>query len=168
MARSTGFASFARRVAVGAAFIVAAGTPAKSAWAGAGSLTGTYEGKASCSGLENGVPAKQKIEFAAKTSVLVSDFGSTAVLGVPAVGSFFVFIEDNSQKQGQSLVNGLTCTLDLNFAGATIFLNAKVKGDKATLKGTLVILDDAENQSAICKISLKRVDAADPNVVCDV
>jgi hypothetical protein len=155
-----------KRVAVAAAFVVAAGAPAESAWAGPGALTGVYEGKATCSGLNNGIPAKEKIPFEGKSAVLVTDGGSTAVLSMPILGGFAVFVENNSQKPGQSLVNGITCGLDVTLDGATIFLAAKVKGDNATLKGTLVILDDAENRSASCKVSLKRVDTANPNVVC--
>jgi hypothetical protein len=147
--------------------MVAAGMLADGAWAGgAGALTGTYEGKASCSGLQDGIPGKQKIEFAGQASVGVTHGDSNATLDIPGLGTFYLFVENNTQKQGQSLVSGITCTLDQTLDGGTIFLNAKVKGDNATLKGTLVILDDAENQSASCKISLKRVDAADPALNC--
>jgi hypothetical protein len=167
MAGSSVLGAFAKRVAFGAAVVAAAGMPAVSASAGGGGpLTGVYEGKASCSGLQNGTPGKQKQEFTGKASVLVTHGDANAVLSVPGLGAFVVFVENNSEKQGQSLVSGITCTLDTTLDGATIFLAGKVKGDNATLKGTLVILDDAENQSAICKISLKRVDATDPAVAC--
>jgi hypothetical protein len=167
MARSSVLGAFAKRLALGAAVMAAAGAPAVSASAGgAGPLTGRYEGKASCSGLQNGTPGKQKQEFTGKNAVLVSHGSTNAVIQVPGLGPFVVFVENNNQKQGQSLVSGITCTLDTTLDGATVFLNGKVKGDNATLKGTLVILDDAENQSASCKISLKRVDATDPAVAC--
>ena len=167
MSRSTAIGSFGKRVALGAAFVVAVGALAESAWAGAtGPLTGAYTGKANCSGLQNGTPGKQKQEFTTKSPVLVTHGTTNAVMDVPGLGEFFVFVENNTQKEGQSLVSGITCTLNLTLDGATIFLNGKVKGDNATLKGTLVILDDPANQSASCKISLKRIDAANPNVEC--
>ena len=167
MTRCIGFVGFAKRVAFGSALLAAAGAPATSAWAGgAGPLTGTYEGKASCSGLQGGTAGKQKMEFTASNPILVSHGSTNATLDMPGLGAFFLFVENNSAKQGQSLVSGITCGLDLTLDGGTLFLNGKVKGDNATLKGTLVILDDAENQSASCKVSLKRVDAADPLVAC--
>jgi hypothetical protein len=167
MARSTGFGSFAKRVAVGTAFIVAAGALAGSAWAGGGGpLTGVYEGKANCSGLQNGVAGKDKQEFTVKSPVLVTHGDTRATLEIPGLGAFVAFVENNTQKPGQSIVSGITCTLNGDLDGATIFVNAKVKGDNATLKGTLVILDDAENQSASCKISLKRFETSDPSAAC--
>jgi hypothetical protein len=168
MARSRGLGSFAKRIAVGAAFIVAAGLLAESAWAGAdGVLSGTYEGKATCSGLLNGTPLKEKLDITGKDSARVTHGSTNAVLEIPDIGRFAVFVENNNQKPGQSLVSGITCTLDLTLNGATIFVSAKVKGDNATLKGTLVILDDEDNDSASCKISLKRVDATDPAIACE-
>jgi hypothetical protein len=75
--------------------------------------------------------------------------------------------ESNLQKPGQSLQGGISCPFSLALDGAhMILLNAKVKGDAITLKGTLVRLDDAANTAASCKISLKRVDATDPFIVC--
>jgi hypothetical protein len=63
-------------------------------------------------------------------------------------------------------VSGVNCTFDFNFDGATAFLNAKVKGDKVTLKGTLVILDDVANRSETCKVSLKRFATTNPIADC--
>jgi hypothetical protein len=167
MARSRGLGAFAKRIAVGAAFIVVAGAHAEGAWAGAdGALTGTYEGKATCSGLLNGTPLKQKHEITGKDSALLTHGSTNAVLVIPDLGQFSLFVENNNQKPGQSLVSGVTCTLDLTLDGFAIFMNAKVKGDNATLKGTLLVLRDEDNESAICKISLKRVDTTDPAVIC--
>jgi hypothetical protein len=167
MARCRDFGAFAKRVAVGAAFLIVAAAPAQSAWAGGGGpLTGLYEGKATCSGLENGTPTKRKIESTPKSPALVTHGGTNAVLEFPGLIPFFVFVENNTEKQGQSLVSGITCTLDVGLSGATIFMTAKVKGDKVTLKGTLVILDDAGNRSESCKISLKRFDTSDANAAC--
>ena len=168
MARSTDFGSFAKRVAIGAAFIIAAGAATESAWAGGGgALTGAYTGKASCSGLQSGAPVKRKIEFTVKSPVLVTHGGTNALVEAPGVDSFVVFVENNAQKPGQSLVSGISCALDTaTLDGATLFLSAKVKGDNATLKGTLVILDDTANQSESCKVSLKRIDGSNPNAAC--
>jgi hypothetical protein len=163
----TGLGALARRVAVGTAWVVAVSAAAQSAWAGEiGPMTGAYEGKATCSGLQNGVPGKQKQEFTVKSPVLITQGPTNAVIDFPGLDPISAFIENNTQKEGQSIVSGIGCALDLTFDGATVFLNAKVKGDKVTLKGTLVILDDAENQSAICKVSLKRFDATNPIVDC--
>ena len=169
MARSRGLGSLANRIAVGAAFIAVAGAPAEGAWAGAdGALSGTYEGKATCSGLLNGTPYKQKFEITAKDSALVTHGSTNAVLEIPDLGRFALFVENNNQKPGQSLVSGITCTLDLTLDGFAIFVNAKVKGDNATLKGTLLVLRDEDNDSASCKISLKRVNLTDPAIACPV
>lgn len=169
MARSRGLGSFAKRIAVGAAFIVVAGSPAEGAWAGAdGVLSGTYEGKATCSGLLNGTPLKESLEITGKDSARVTHGSTNAVLEIPDLGRFALFVENNNQKPGQSIVSGITCTLDLSLDGSTIFVNAKVKGDKATLKGTLVTMDDEDNEATSCKISLKRVDATDPAIACQI
>jgi hypothetical protein len=166
MTRSTSSGSFANRVAVGAAFILAAAMPAQRAWAGAGTLTGTYEGKASCSGLPNGIPSKEKVEFAARAGVRVSDDGTLLVIDLPGIGRFHTFVEANSQKAGRSLVSGISCALNLDLDGATIFASGKVKGENATLKGTVVILEDVGNRSSSCKISLKRVDTVFSDIIC--
>jgi len=167
MARSGGSSSFSKRIAVGAVCIVVAGAPAKGAWAGAdGSLTGTYEGKATCSGLFQGAPNKQTHEIIGDDSARLTHGSTNAVLEIPDLGRFMLFVENNTQKPGQSLVGGVSCTLDLTLDGFAVLMNAKVKGDKATLKGTLLTLRDKDNDSAICKISLKRVDLIDPAIAC--
>ena len=167
MTRSIGLGSFAKRLAIGAAFAFAAGACADRASAGGGGpLTGIYTGKASCSGLQNGVPIKRKQEFGVKSPVLVTHGDTRAVLNLPGVGVFVAFVENNAQKPGQSPASGITCTLDPTLEGATIFLRTKVKGDNATLKGTFVILADGVDQSESCKISVKRIDANNPNAAC--
>jgi hypothetical protein len=93
--------------------------------------------------------------------------GSTnAVLEIPDLGRFQLFVENNSQKPGQSLVGGISCTLDVTFDGFAILINAKVKGDKATLKGTLLTLRDKDNDSAFSKIALKRINTTDRAIAC--
>ena len=73
MTRSRGLRSFAKRITVGAAFIVVAGAPVEGAWAGAdGALSGTYEGKATCSGLFQGAPNKQTHEIIGDDAARVS------------------------------------------------------------------------------------------------
>ena len=167
MTRSRGLRSFAKRITVGTAFIVVAGAPVEGAWAGAdGALSGTYEGKASCSGLFQGAPNKQTHEITGDDSARVTHGSTNAVLEIPDLGRFMLFVENNTQKSGQSLVGGISCTLDLTLDGFAIFMNAKVKGDKATLKGTLLTLRDKDNDSAICKISLKRINTTDPGIAC--
>jgi hypothetical protein len=154
-------------VTVGAAFIVAAGAPVESAWAGAdGALSGTYEGKATCSGLFQGAPNKQTHEIIGDDAARLTHGSSNAVLEIPDLGRFTLFVEHNSQKPGQSLVGGISCSLDLTLDGFALLMNAKVKGDKATLKGTLLTLRDKDNDSAFCKISLKRIDTIEPEIAC--
>ena len=167
MARTKGFGMFAKRVAVGAAIVVAAGAAAESAWAGAGGLIGTYEGKITCSGLDDGAPLKEKTTVTAENPVLVSDVSAALVIRFPGFGPFIVFVEDSVQKPGQSLVGGINCPFSLALSpAATVLLTAKVKGDHVTLKGTLQVLNDAENAIVSCNFSLKRVDAADPITAC--
>jgi hypothetical protein len=159
--------SFARRITVGAAFIVAAGAPVESAWAGAdGALSGTYEGKAVCSGLFQGAPNKQTHEIIGDDAARVTHGSGNATLEIPDLGRFALFVENNGQKPGQSLVGGVSCSLDFTLDGFALLMNAKVKGDKATLKGTLLTLRDKDNDSAFCKITLKRIDTIDPAIAC--
>ena len=88
------------------------------------------------------------------------------MLEIPDLGRFQLFVETNTQKPGQSLAGGISCSLDLTLDGFAILMNAKVKGDKATLKGTLLTLRDKDNDSAFCKISLKRIRTTDPAIAC--
>jgi hypothetical protein len=167
LAPLTGTGSFALRIAVGAAFLLAAGAPARSAWAGAGGLIGTYEGKIVCSGLENGTALEEKTRVTAENPVVVSDTSGILVIGFPGVGPFRVFVEENAQKPGQSLVGGINCPFSLALSPAgMVLLTAKVKGENVTLKGTLQVVNDTQNAIASCKLSVKRVDAADPIFSC--
>ena len=96
-------ARFAKRIAIAAAFVVVAGAPLQGAWAGAdGALSGTYEGKAVCSGLFNGAPNKQTHEITGDDSARITHGSTNAVLEIPDLGRFMLFVENNTQKPGQS------------------------------------------------------------------
>jgi hypothetical protein len=83
MVSFTSLGAFARRFAIGAVLVLAASSAASSAWAGGiGPMTGLYEGKATCSGLQNGVPSKQKREFTAENPVGVTEGANRAVIAL--------------------------------------------------------------------------------------
>jgi hypothetical protein len=119
-------------------------------------LTGLYDAKANCKGIQAGSRGKQKLEL----EIAVSDLGGGQVLiDVPGLGDFDGFVITDLAKPEGGVLSAITCPLAaLNQDGSVLQLDVKTKtgGDSASLKGTLVILDEAEAQSAVCKFSAKR------------
>jgi hypothetical protein len=127
-------------------------------------LTGFYDAKANCKGIQAGSRGKQKLEL----EIAVSDLGGGQVLvDVPGLGDFDGFVITDLAKPEGGVLSAVTCPLTaLNQDGSVLQLDVKTKtgSDSATLKGTLVILDEAEAQSAVCKFSAKRTVTTAPKL----
>lgn len=120
-------------------------------------LTGSYEAKLKCAGIDGGVKGKQKVE----TTIDIVDLGGGQILfdmGAYPTGQAYVLAELAKPEQG--VVSGLTCEFDADDRNG-LLLRADVKtktgSDTATLKGTLVIFEEPDAESAICKLTAKRV-----------
>jgi hypothetical protein len=133
------------------------GTPA----AAVESLTGLYDAKVSCKGIEAGSRGKQKLEL----EIAVADLGGGQVLlDVPGLGDFDGFLITDLAKPEGGVLSALTCPLAAgNQDGSLLQVDVKTKmgSDAASFKGTLVILDEAEAQSAV-KIGAKRTSTSAP------
>jgi hypothetical protein len=146
--------------ALGLAAALGVGAPA----AGVEPLTGIYDGKASCNGIQAGVRGKQKIEFA----MAIQDLGGGQVfIDVPGLGDFEGFVIADLAKPGGGALSAVSCPLTVsNQDGSVLRLDVKTKAgsEAVSIKGTLVILDEAEAQSAVCKFSAKRTETTDPQL----
>jgi hypothetical protein len=158
-----------KTLGIGIGLSLALALRAVTATAGAGVLTGTYEGKASCSGIVAGLPFREKLQLQGSSAVLVTDLGTGRIaLHYPGLPQFLVFVEPVSgiPVDGFSALGGINCPLDLvALQGATWTGTAREKGGTVKVKALLVELDEAGGQTTICKVSLKRVDTADPGAV---
>jgi hypothetical protein len=124
------------------------------------SLTGTWEAKLNCSGIDSGALGKQKIE----TTIDIVDLGGGQILfdmGAYPTGQAYVISETAKPERG--VVSGLTCEFDATAQnGLLLRASAKTKpgSDDASLKGILVIFEEPDAESAVCKLSAKRVSTA--------
>jgi hypothetical protein len=151
-----------RRTAVVVGILMAAaGTPA----AAIEPLTGLYEAKVSCKGIQAGTRGKQKLEL----EIAVADLGGGQVLlDVPGLGTFDGFLVTDGAKPDGGVLSALACPLNAgNQDGGLLQADLKTKAgsDAASFKGTLVILDEAEQQSAVCKIAAKRTSTLAPKLI---
>jgi hypothetical protein len=120
-------------------------------------LTGSWEAKLNCSGIDSGATGKQKTE----TTIDIVDLGGGEILfdmGAYPTGQAFVISETAKPERG--VVSGLTCEFDAD-AQNGLLLRAAVKTKPgqadATLKGILVIFEAENVESAVCKLNAKRV-----------
>jgi hypothetical protein len=147
-------------VATGFAAALAFGTPAGAVEP----LGGIYAAKISCKGIQAGARGKQKLEL----DVAVADLGGGQVLlDVPGLGDFDGFLITDLAKPDGGVLSALTCPLSAdNQDGSLLQVDVKTKSGStaASFKGTLVILDEAEAQSAVCKISAKRTSTETPKL----
>ena len=152
-----------RRMAVATGLLgaVAVGMPAGAIE----DLAGLYDAKVSCKGIQAGSRGKQKLEL----EIAVGDLGGGQVLlDVPGLGDFDGFLITDLAKPDGGVLSALTCPLSVgNQDGSLLQVDVKTKAgsDAASFKGTLVILDEAEAQSAVCKITAKRTSTSAPKLV---
>jgi len=129
-------------------------------------LAGSWAGKMSCDGFDNGVPGHSSgpIQFE------LDDGGNGSVgFSVPAVGTFFGRVLVDVAHPDRAVVQGAQCGFDeANVDGAVLRGEVRTKaGDvKATLAGTLILLDGPGESSTICEFKLTRVDLQAPTIVC--
>jgi hypothetical protein len=157
-----------RQLGIGFGVALAAALGAVPATAGAGNLSGHYQGKASCVGIDGGAPARFKQQFDASSPVFVTDLGTGRVLlHLPGHPDFELFVQPvlGIPVQGFSALGGINCPLDLvGLQGGTLMATLKEKAGKVAIKALLIALDDAGGRTITCKLSLKRVDSVDPAV----
>jgi hypothetical protein len=147
--------------ALACACALLAGAPA----AALESLTGTYDGKLSCRRIDSGVADKFKQDI----SVEVVDAGVDGVrmdfVGFSELLVGFAVADASKEKSGK--VNVVSCELNaFDQIGAVVHADASTKSgsDKATLKGTLIRMDDDSAEATICTFTVKRSTTAEPAV----
>lgn len=131
------------------------------------SLTGTYEGKFSCKGSNNGVPSKNKGAVTLAISELpMANHASLSEDGV-AIGTFdeFKHIEETG-KDDRSKVAGGDCGLLNVGRGIALAADVVIKSgsEKGTIKGTYIRLGEKPSRIDVCTFSAKRTAVADPEV----
>jgi hypothetical protein len=119
-----------------------------------GDLTGVYDAKLSCKGIDTGVKGKQKVE----TTFYVVDQGTGSVLWeTGAYGSAQAYLLTETAKPDLGVLSGMTCTKNaLNLDGLVLRVDVKFTGADPSLKGTLFIFADGEAESSTCKFTAKR------------
>jgi hypothetical protein len=131
------------------------------------SLSGVYEAKVKCAGIDGGSSGKQKTTV----QMAVADLGAGSLLiDFEGLQNGVGFALTDVRKPENGTVSGVACTLlPSSIDGWALQTTAKVKAGsgKATLKGTLIILDDAGGQAAACKLNAKRISPVTPKLtVC--
>jgi hypothetical protein len=151
--------------ALACACALLAGAPA----AALGSLTGTYDGKLSCRRIDGGVADKFKQDI----SVEVVDAGVDGI-GMDFVGfaeTIVGYAVADASKEKSGKVNAVSCSLtSFTQVGAVVHADASTKqgSDKATLKGTLIRMDEKGAEATICSFTVKRSTSTPPTVgVCE-
>jgi hypothetical protein len=128
------------------------------------SLSGVYDAKVKCAGIDGGSAGKQKTTV---QLAIVDDGAGSLLIDFDGLQSGVGFTLTDLPKPENGTVSGVACTLlPDSIDGWALQTTAKVKagGGKATLKGTLIILDDAGGQAAGCKINAKRISTVTPKL----
>jgi len=128
------------------------------------SVSGTYEAKVSCKGIAGGVKGKQKMEVDLQ---VVDNGDGTLLLDWEGLQNGLGYVLTETAKPENGVVSGIACTLSpAGLDGWAFRADAKIKAgsDEGSMKGTLLILDDVEQESATCKVTAKRVSAVAPKL----
>lgn len=148
-------------LAAGLTLALAAGAPAGAVEP----LTGIYEATASCKGIQAGSRGKQKLDL----EVAMEDLGGGQVLlDVQGLGDFDGFLITDLAKPDGGVLSAVGCPVSAaNPDGGVLQVDVKTKSgsEAASFKGTLIILDEGEAQSAVCKIKGKRTSTSSPKLV---
>jgi hypothetical protein len=130
------------------------------------SLTGTYEGKFSCKGSNNGAPTKGKGDAVLTITEDGTVLAALTENGAPAGGTFDLLHIEETAKQDRSKVAGADCGL-LN-VGRGIALEGdvviKTGSEKGTVKGSYIRLGDKPARIDVCTFTVKRTSTTDPAV----
>lgn len=133
------------------------------------SLTGTYEGKASCKGVFGDVATKVKYDIEIRLSeqkdgVVMTTFFEGA-MGSDLYRSYHVEVAD---KPDRAKIGGVTCTLatEADVTGIALQGDVVIKpgSAKGTIKGTYTLYSAPPILDA-CTFSVKRTSTAPPKVI---
>jgi hypothetical protein len=144
-----------------AAVALAAAAPA----AAIDDVTGTYEGKLTCRQISNGTATKVKQDVVVgldegKGGFVAVDVGSLAT----AIGG--ILVEDTAKTDRAKIV-GVECGVTyLNTVGGALHADLVIKpgSDKGTVKGTLVVMDEAVPLGSLCTFTAKRTSTTPPKL----
>jgi hypothetical protein len=130
-------------------------------------LTGTYEGKYSCKGSNNGTPTKSKGE--ATIAITEGKVSLLATLSEDAtqVGIFELLHIEETAKQDRSKIAGGDCGLLNVGRGAALAGDVVIKPDseKGAIKGTYIRMGAKPDRIDVCSFSVKRTATTDPMVL---
>jgi hypothetical protein len=134
------------------------------------SLTGSYTGKLKCTGTDNGAPVKTTTTV----TVTVSDGGAEGIaVNVPGGGGiYFGFSVADTAKPLTGHVTGATCgEIEAEpLLGGALHLDVVTKAapsTKASMKGSIILMDDEGNDATACTLNVKRTDTtAPPPLLC--
>lgn len=119
-------------------------------------LTGSYDVKLVCAGIDSGAVGKQKVE----TTLDIVDLGGGQILfdmGAYPSGEGYVIAQ--TAKPDLGVASGMTCdfdTEDRNGFLLRVDVKTKAGSDKVALKGIVVIFEEPEAESAVCKLKATR------------
>lgn len=129
----------------------------------ASSLTGSYDAKLKCRELAAGVASKSKTQV---TLGILEGVDRVSV-SIPDVAPTLLAHQSKSAaKPGSSSLAGLACSFDAaSLVGAALAADAKVKPNgKASLKGTLIEVDEESDRVRTCRFVAKRTSTAAPEI----
>jgi hypothetical protein len=167
-ARATGIAGGNRHETIRllAALGIAAGVLAASPALALDSLTGTWSGKASCQVISSGARDKGSVEM----QVEIDDGGNGGVgIDLGGYGNFMGRYYVDAARPDRAVLQAASCEVDgptLNGSILHAELRTKPGKVKASLAGTLILMDGPSDAAGICEIELERIDLTAPSPIC--
>jgi hypothetical protein len=129
------------------------------------SMSGTYAGKMSCKGYEGTAPTKGKQDI---TIDVIQEKGIALRVsaGTQLGNEVLAVLAQDAAKTDKGKIGGVDCDLNLaTLTGIAIQGDVTVKagGGKASIKGTLLRLNDAGTVIDVCSYSVKRTSTTAPD-----
>lgn len=128
------------------------------------SVSGTWNGKLRCKGIQDGSFAKQKSDI---TVAIVDDGAGGLVFDFEGIGGFEGFVLGSAKKPATGTLSALSCLVSQDLGeGGTFHAEVKVKpgSGKASFKGTMTLMHRGSSVSSLCQVKAKRVSAVTPMV----
>jgi hypothetical protein len=141
----------------GIAAALAAGLAVAAPAAAVEDLTGNYEAKLSCKGIDNQVKVKGKVEVGLTLEDLGDGTVHFSLAGFPP-GQGILHTE--AAKPANGVLSAMSCNKDAeNLLGVVLRVDVKTKAgqDDASLKGTAFLFDIPSARSEACKFTAKQV-----------